>query len=86
MFKTTKEYDAAVSSVLKALLNGGKWNEKPEAMDKTDFDDVLSHIMHFGYAIGFSGTRDTAGDLTLKLVKPRITRDGLSFIEQPSQV
>jgi len=82
MFKSTREFDEAVATVLKILCDTGSL-ENASNMDTNDYYDCLEHIVHNRFIIGVDGTRDAAGAFITSITfNPRITRSGLDLIER----
>ena len=83
MFKSTREFDAAVYSVLKSLIESGSLGESLPGIEKADFDDVCEHIIKTGFVKGLSCSRTMGDSLVIeRKADPRITRTGLTFVER----
>jgi hypothetical protein len=82
MFKSTKEFDIVSYKIL-VNFRDGKFNpaEYDLNIDETDLNDALQRVVDLNCVKGISYTQ-TMGGLHFQLMNPRITYDGLAFIEK----
>ncbi len=84
MFKSVKEFDEMVVTILTKLRDGGNMLEIPVGATKTNYNDVMEYIIENRYVNGLKCKWDeNSGDLGfVNPARPRISRAGLEFLER----
>jgi hypothetical protein len=83
MIKSVKEFDNAVCCVLKHIMDNNPIENCPAGLEERDYNDILAHIAKNQLAISLECTMNQIGGYSVTAKgTPRLTRDGLSFIEK----
>jgi hypothetical protein len=80
VFKSTKEFEAAVYEILIKIRDGSDYMRYQGKYGQGKFGDALEHAINRGYIRGVTAQRTAAGNLNID-GNPRLTYNGLSFIE-----
>lgn len=78
MFKSTKEFDSAVKSILIKLRDGESLNSIPQDNDSLE---AIVECINRGFLQGVSYDRTMDGIPCFQQINPRVTYNGLRFIE-----
>lgn len=95
MFTSTKDFDTAICSILKHIQEGNPEfftefeNGKPEFLntlqiDKSDAHDALERAIDLKLVHGISLKRIMDTAVFIKINNPRLSYNGLSFLEKHS--
>lgn len=78
MFKTTKEFDAAVKNILDKLNTGESFSSLPTDDDSLE---AIAECINRGFLRGVAYDRTASGKPVFQQINPILTYDGLKFIE-----
>jgi len=81
MFKSTKEFETAMCEILIKIRDGSDYNELSSKYGATDLNDALERCFRLGYITSDAVPRKTESGRLAFDGKPRITFEGLNFIE-----
>ncbi len=82
MFDSTDKFKWALESVLKAIKKGLPVEEWQGKMSDIEFHDVLEYALRVGYMTGIKVKLGAQDDLTISLSSPRLTYEGLQYLEK----
>lgn len=82
MFDSTDKFNWALESVLKAINQGLPVREWQGKMSDIEFHDVLEYALRIGYMTGVKVRLGARGDFTLSVSSPRLTYEGLQYLEK----
>lgn len=78
MFKSTQEFDSAVKNILIKLRDGESLNSIPQDEDSLE---AIVECINRGFLQGVTYDRTLDGKPHLQQMNPRVTYNGLKFIE-----
>lgn len=82
MFKSVKEFDIAVFEILTKIRDVVGYSELSSMFGDENYDDALEYCVQQNFVIGYKVGRASSGKLLADIVgNPRLTRNGLQFIE-----
>lgn len=83
MFKSVKEFDDAVYTILEAVNNSIDIFSFEEKYSKEQFSDLMEYICNHHLVNGLNmGVKNLAGIVSIQTVGTvRLTRSGLDFVE-----
>ena len=84
MFKTIKDYDNAILRVLTFVRDNNSFPEPTNELNEIDLGDVFNLCYQRGYIDGIIVNKTAVGHYRCD-GKPRITYQGLNFIESYNQ-
>lgn len=83
MFNNSKEFEVALQKVLKAIhMNSDNIDSWQDKLSDLQLNDVLEHALNSHLVTGIQLRLNSQGTLTLSLQSPRLTYQGLKFIER----
>lgn len=81
MFKSTRDFEAAMYEIMVKIRDGSNYNELSSKYGETDFYDALEHCFKRSFITAEGPPRKTEAGTLSFYGKPRITFEGLNFIE-----
>lgn len=81
MFRSTTQFEGAVLKFLNSVNTTSDQNQWQGSLDDIEYHDVIEHAISHDYITGLSPKLGADGMLSLSLNSPRLTFNGLRYLE-----
>lgn len=81
MFTSSKDFEIAMYKCLSAVNCGKSYTTLDKEYDLLDLNEAINKASELGYINGIYGRRVASGSIYIDVSNPRLTYEGLKFIE-----